>query len=81
MGAQQPVEAVGEEWWQGDVADGGGCLGWPEVAVAADFVQGAGVATDVDVGVVEVGVGAGEAGEFTEAHAGVRGGEDQGPGV
>jgi hypothetical protein len=32
---------------------------------------------DVDVGVVEVGVGAVESGEFAPPHAGVGGGEDE----
>ncbi|GII22144.1 hypothetical protein Pme01_17410 [Planosporangium mesophilum] len=43
--------------------------------MALDLVQGADLGVHLDEPVAEVGVGAGQAGEFAPAHAGVGGGE------
>ena len=54
----------------------GGCsLGWSEAQVAADFGEGSFDADDAFIGLVAVGV---EGDEFTDAAAGVGGGDDEG---
>jgi hypothetical protein len=74
---EELAEELDEEVGQADVADGVGGLGRAEEQLAVDLVQGADVGVDVDVGVVEIGVGPVEPDQFAPAHAGVGGGDDQ----